>query len=183
MICMVFDILFHDVRSGLRQLRLNPLFTLTAVASLALAVGAIATIFSVGNALLFRDPVGVSQPDRLIDIGATRSGRGFSATSYPNYVDIARRVTMLEGVYAHPRFPAAMTLEAVTGGSLERLFAMQASSNYFRLLGAAPSIGRLGLDDASSVVLSQQYWVRRFGKDPTLLAAHAAVQSSSAAIW
>jgi putative ABC transport system permease protein len=166
---MVLDILVHDVRFGARQLRLNPVFTLTAVLTLGIAIGAITTIFSLGNALLFRDPQGVAQPDRLIDIGATRSGGGFSATSYPNYLDISSRVTTLEGVYAHPRFPSAMTLQTTAGGAPERVFAMQASSNYFRLLGAAPSIGRLDLEDASSVVLSRQYWVRRFGKDPNVV--------------
>lgn len=166
---MILDILAHDVRYGVRQLRLNPLFTLTAVLTLAIAIGAITTIFSLGDAFLFRDPEGVAQPVRLIDIGATRSGGGFSATSYPNYVDISQRVTTLEGIYAHPRFPSTMTLQTATGGSPERVFAMQASANYFRLLGAVPAIGRLDLDDASSVVLSRQYWVTRFGKDPNVI--------------
>src|SRR5262249_41302180 len=104
-----------------------------------------------------------------IDIGATRSGGGFSATSYPNYDDISRRVTTLEGVYTHPRFPSAMTLLAPDGGAPQRVFAMQASANYFRLLGAAPSIGRLDLEDSSSVVLSRLFWVRRFGQDPNVV--------------
>ncbi len=166
---MVFDILLHDLRSGVRQLRRHPLFTLTAVATLAIAIGTITTIFSLGDALLFRDPAGVYQPYRLIDIGATRSGGGFSATSYPNYIDISRRVTTLEGVYAHPRFPSSMTLQAAAGGSPELASVMQASPNYFRLLGAVSATGRLDLDDASSAVLSQQYWVRRFGKDPNVV--------------
>jgi predicted permease len=166
---MVLDILAQDIRYGARQLRQNPLFTMTAVLTLAIAIGAITTIFTLGRALLFRDPAGVTQPGRLVDIGATREGSGFSAASYPNYLDLARRTRTLEGVYAHPRFPSAMSLQAVATDSPEKVFAMEASANYFRLLGATPSIGRLDLEDVASVVLSRQFWGRRFGKDPNVV--------------
>jgi len=176
---MVLDIFTQDIRYGARQLRQNPLFTATALLTLAIAIGAITTIFTLGNALLFRDPAGVIQPERLIDIGTTRSGGGFSSTSYPNYLDISRRATTLQGVYAHPRFPSAMSLQVTAASAPEKVFAMQASENYFRQLGAAPSIGRLDLDDASSVVLSQQYWVRRFGKDPNVVGQTLRLNGSS----
>jgi predicted permease len=168
---MTLDILVQDLRYAARQLRHNPLFTVTAVLTLAIAIGANTTIFTLAEALLFADPVGVAQPDRLIDIGATRLGGGFSSTSYPNYIDLSQRVTTLQGVYAHPRFPTAMTLQTTAGASApERVFAMQVSSNYFRLMGAAPAVGRLDLDDdASPVVLSHAFWTRRFGKDATIV--------------
>jgi hypothetical protein len=68
----------HDVRFSARLLRRNPLFIITAALSLAIGIGANTTIFTVANALLFRAPAGVLQPDRLVDIGRTSNGSGFN---------------------------------------------------------------------------------------------------------
>jgi putative ABC transport system permease protein len=58
----------QDVRYAGRLVRRNPLFSLTAVLSLAVGIGANTTIFTIANALLFRPPAGVAAPDRLVDI-------------------------------------------------------------------------------------------------------------------
>src|SRR5262245_18388605 len=139
----------QDVRYGMRQLRDNPLFALTAVLTLSIGIGANTTVLSLANALLSRDPVGVAHPDRLIDIGFSFKGRGFGSGSYPDYLDIVRRTTTLEGVYAHPRFPQAMSF-----GS-ERIFGMEVSPNFFSVLGAVPRAGRLLVPgDGEAAVLS-----------------------------
>src|SRR6266498_1901001 len=62
----------RDVVQATRLLRRNPLFTLTAALSLAIGIGGNTAIFTVGNALILRDPVGVVDPDRLVDIGTIR---------------------------------------------------------------------------------------------------------------
>src|ERR1051326_7008026 len=92
------DTLWQDVRYSVRLLRRSPLFTLTAALSLAIGIGANATIFSVATALLFRPLPGLSDPSRLVDIGRPRNGAGFDLTSYPNFQDIAARATTLAGV-------------------------------------------------------------------------------------
>jgi predicted permease len=164
-----FENLAQDVVYGTRQLRRNPLVTLTAVLTLAIAIGANTAIFTIANALLFRDPTGVADPGRLVDIGVSYKGIGFSSTSYPNYLDIKQRTATLEDVYAYPRFPNAVNL-ATPGGSVERVFATEVSTNYFRVLGAKPAVGRM-FDgaEAGSAVLSHRLWTRRFDRDRALI--------------
>lgn len=164
-----FENLVQDVVYGTRQLRRNPPVTLTAVLTLAIAIGANTTIFTVANALLFRDPAGVADPGRLVDIGVSHKGFGFGSGSYPNYLDIKQRTTTLKGVYAHPRFPHAMSL-ASAGESRERIFATEVSTNYFTVLGAKPAVGRMfDAEETSSAVLSYRFWTRRFNRDPALI--------------
>ncbi len=156
--------LLQDVTYGMRQLRKNFIFTLTAVVTLGIGIGANTTLFTIARALLFRDPVGVAAPERLIDIGFTYKGRGFGAGSYPNYLDIASRATTLDGVYAHPRFAQPMSFEN------ERVFGFEVSSNYFTVLGAVPRLGRLlAPGDSDSVVLSHRFWTRRFHEDSSII--------------
>src|SRR5262245_20031604 len=102
--------LVQDIQYGMRKLRRSPLFALTVVLTVMIGIAAGTTVFTVANALLFREPVGVADPGRLIDIGVSFKGQGFSSGSYPNYIDIKQRATMLAGMYAHPRFPSAMSL-------------------------------------------------------------------------
>src|ERR1700704_3167992 len=111
----MFDSWLQDLRYAVRLLRRDPLFALTAVLSLAIGIGANTTIFTVANALLFRPPSGVVEPVRLVDIGTSRNGAGFGNSSYPNYVDIRKRTTTLDGVYASLLFPRAMSLSGVGG--------------------------------------------------------------------
>jgi predicted permease len=151
---------------AIRQLRRNPLFALTAVLTIAIGIGANTTVFTVANALLFRDPAGVADPGRLIDIGVSRKGQGFGSGSYANYVDIRKRVTTLSDIYAHPRFPNAMSFEK------GRVFATEVSVNYFAVLGAVPAVGRLfDENDAAEkgadavIVLSHRFWTQRFNAD------------------
>jgi putative ABC transport system permease protein len=88
----------RDLCYAARLLARNPVFALTAAVSLAIGIGANTTIFTVANRLLFREPVGVTHPDRLVDIAPTENGRfGESVIAYATYLDIRRRVTTLEG--------------------------------------------------------------------------------------
>ena len=91
----MFDSWLQDLRYAVRLLRRNPLFALTAVLSLAIGIGANTTIFAIANALLFKPPPGVVEPDRLVDVGRSRNGQGFDNGSYPNYLDIRARNTVL----------------------------------------------------------------------------------------
>src|ERR1044071_7522684 len=97
----MLETILQDVRYGFRLLRRSPLFTLTAVLSLAIGIGANTTIFSMASALLLRPLPGLSDPSRLIDIGRTQNGRGFDTASYPNFDDLRRRATMVQDVYAY----------------------------------------------------------------------------------
>src|SRR4051812_46479683 len=100
----------QDARFAVRLLRKTPLFTLTAVVSLAVGIGANATIFSVASAMLLRPMPGISAPDRLLDIGRSHHPGDFDTVSYPNYKDIRARVTTVSDVYAYDIEPHPMSL-------------------------------------------------------------------------
>ncbi len=164
----------QDVRYAARMVRRNPIFSLTAAMSLAIGIGANTTIFTVANALLFRPPAGVADPDRLVDIGRSQGGSGFDTNSYPNYLDIRSRTSTLSGVYAYRLDPQAMSLGGENGA--ERIYGEMVTANYFSVLGARPALGRLFLPEDSEqpgasplIVLSHRTWKRRFNGDPAVL--------------
>jgi hypothetical protein len=98
-----FDDARRDVRYSARVLLRNPLFALTAAASLAIGIGATTTIFTVANALLMRAPAGVADPGRLVDIFHVEEGGGLAGPTVPYslYEDLRQQSTTLEGVYAY----------------------------------------------------------------------------------
>jgi predicted permease len=163
----------RDLRHAARLLWSDPLFSLTATLSLAIGIGANTTVFTLADALLFQPAPGVAEPDRLVDIGASRTPGRFGPSSYLNYVDIRQRTTTLDGVYAYSRFPLAVTLGGIgTDAGTAIVFASIVTVNYFTVLGAVPAAGRLlsaavsEAAGASPVVLSYRCWIRRFNGDP-----------------
>jgi predicted permease len=164
---------FQDARYTVRWLRRSPLFTSVAALSLAIGIGANATIFSVTNALLLRPLPGLAEPDRLVDLGRTTDGSGFDTTSYPFYRDIRERTTTLDGVYGYRVEPSPMSL----GGAheAERVYGSVVTGNYFNVAGTRPALGRLLQDDddrepgsRAVAVVSHELWLRRFNGDRSL---------------
>jgi putative ABC transport system permease protein len=168
----VLDGMVQDVRHGVRILKNSPGFAATASLSLAIAIGANTTIFSIANALLMRPPRGVASPSTLVDVGRTMGGSGFDTVSFPNYRDLRDRTTILDGLYASETDPRPMSL----GGDreAERVYALLVTGNYFPLLGHDPALGRLlrPEDDRPgtppTAVLSYELWQRRFSGDPSI---------------
>jgi predicted permease len=172
----LLDTFGQDIRYAARLLRRYPLFTLTAALSLAVGIGANTTVFTIGTSLLRFAPAAVTEPDRIVDIGRRLEGLpvGFNPGSYPDYLDLRRRSTTLEHVYARTLFPRSMTL-AVSGGA-ENVVAEVVTTNYFSTLGTRPALGRLFLADESDrpgespvIVLSHRFWTRRFNADRTIV--------------
>jgi predicted permease len=170
----MFETLLQDARFAVRMLRKSPLFTLTAALSLAIGIGANATIFSVGSAMLLRPMPGISGSDRLVDIGRHRGDDDFDTISYPNYLDIRDRTTSFTGVYGHTLEPAPISL--TVDGDAQRSYGALVSGNYFETLNVRPELGRLlrREDDrapgsSAVAVLSHDLWVGRFGSDPTVI--------------
>ena len=162
--------LWQDVRYAVRLLRRNPLFALTATVSLAIGIGANTTIFTIANALLFKPPAGVVDPDRLVDVGRSQNGEGFDNSSYPNYVDIRSRNTVFTDIYAVRFGSEPMSLGGRDGA--ERIYGALVTTNYFTVLGTQPAVGRVfSREDSTApggaplVVLSHQFWRRRFNGD------------------
>lgn len=170
------DSLARDVRHAVRLLVRNPLFALTAALSLAIGIGADTAVFTIASALLRFSPDAVAEPARLVEIGRAFDGLpfGFNPASYPDYLDIRRRTTALDHVFAHPLFPKTMSLAAQSG--VEEVVGDVVTTNYFAALGTRAAIGRVfdagesDLPGASPiVVLSHRFWMRKFGGDPAIV--------------
>ncbi len=169
------DNLLLDIRYGLRVLRKSPAFTLVALVTLALGIGANMVVFGVLNAVLLH-PLDVSDPDNLYQIRHKQwmSGR-LLTTSYPAFEDLSRRnVTFsgMAGIYAYSH-AALRWRNAVMNVSGDEV-----SGNYFDLLGVQPQAGRFfhasdehGPDSAPCVVLSDALWRTAFQADPAIVGA------------
>lgn len=166
----------QDVAHSVRLLRLSPLFTLTAALSLAIGIGANTAIFTIANTLLFRAPDGIVEPRTLIDIGTFRGDGGLNPMPYSTYLEIGARATTLSGVFAQHIFPRVMSLSASTVATSERVFGQYVTTEFFTVLGARASAGRVfdgGDGDARNssavAVLSHGFWVRRFSQNPNVI--------------
>ena len=162
-----------DLRQAIRLLGRSPVFTLTSILSLALGIGAAATIFSLTDALLFEPTVGVTNPERLIDIGRANNGSGFDNMSHPTYVYL-REHSQTTDIAAVDFGGGPMSLG--TEGTSERVIGTLVSGNYFDVLGTRAALGRFFRADEDEVpgqrpvvVLSHAMWARRFNSDPTIL--------------
>jgi predicted permease len=153
-----------DVRLSLRQLRRAPGFTVAAVLTLALAIGANAVVFSVMNAFIIR-PLNVPNAQSLY--GLFRPGNDGGAT-YPDYVDLRDRNRSFENLIAYNLFEAGLD----TGKDPAKVWGYEVSGNYFDALGIQPYLGRFfhsadehGPNSAPFVVLTYAYWHTHFQDD------------------
>lgn len=160
------DGVVRDVRYALRQLRRSPGFAVTAIVTLALCIGANVVVFGVVNALLLR-PINVPNADRLVEI--VQRDQGNDNQSYPDYLDYRTRNSTFTDIAAYRMMTAAMR----SGGSAQRMWAFETSSNYFDMLGVQPQLGRFfhesdehGPNSAPYIVLSDGLWRTRFNGDP-----------------
>ncbi len=160
----------QDVVHGLRLLRRGPVFTFTAAASLAIGIGVNTAIFTVANSLLFRPPSGIVDAHQLVDIGTARGDGGLNPLPYPTYLEVARRATLLSGVFAQDMSPHVMSLVAADTGTAERVLGQYVTTNFFAVLGSQPSRGRLfGPGDIGVAILDHQYWMHRFNGDAGII--------------
>jgi putative ABC transport system permease protein len=163
-----------DFRHAVRVLRKAPLFSLTSILSLAVGVAASTAIFSLSDALLFRPRVGISAPERVVDIGRGMHGEGFDNFSYPVFAALRERSTLFEQMSALSFQPYVMSLS--DGASTELVYATLVSGTFFDVLGTRPAAGRFFTpeedrtpDALPVVVLSHAFWMQRFNGDPTVV--------------
>ena len=162
--------LWQDARYALRSLRKHPGFTVIAIFTLALGIGANTAIFSVINAVLLR-PLPYADADRLVVLTETVAERPIGV-SYPNFVDFRNQSTAFENVAA-VRHRESFNLTGT--GDSERLQGRLVSANFLSTLGVKPIRGRdfLAEDDrtgaAPTVMLSYALWQRRFGGDEKIV--------------
>ncbi len=163
---------WQDLRYSLRTLFKRPGFTFVVVTTLALGIGANATIFTWIKAVLLASLPGIDQPEQLVEIwGATRNNSGLSS-SYVDYLDYRDRNETFSGLIAHQVLP----LNLGRSGKPERVRGAIVSGNYFDVLGVKALIGRTFLPEEDRtpnthpvVVIGYGLWERRFGADPNVL--------------
>lgn len=162
----------QDLRFAGRQLAKSPGFTLVAVLTLALGIGATTAIFSVVYGVLLR-PLPYPQPERLVRAFAVGpKGQLHGAFSPPNFLDYRAASRSLSGLSA---FHGGTLNLSGDGGEAERLPTSWVSANFFSVLGTRPLAGRTfapGEDQPGAprvAVLSEEVWRRRFGGDPRVV--------------
>ena len=173
------DTFLQDLRYGVRTLIKNPGFTVTAVLTLALGLGANIAIFSLTDQILLR-LLPVENPKELVVLRSPgpKSGHMWSdgdqasSFSYPLYKEVRDNNNIFSGLLA--RF--AVALSVAGEGQTERANGELVSGNYFEVLGVRPVVGRVFNQDDDRVagagqviVLSHSYWTRHFGGDPAIL--------------
>ena len=158
---------FMDLRYGVRQLRKHPGFTLVALLSLALGIGANTAIFSVVNAVLLQ-PLPFENPGALVMVEEHADGERNPTFSPRDFLDLKEQASSFEYLIGYRT--GSMTL---TGGDMpERLRSYSVTADFFQAFGMEPGLGRFfeatpEEDRAGKmVVLSQGLWQNRFGKDP-----------------
>src|SRR5258707_4785394 len=164
--------LLQDMRYALRVLWKSPGFTIVAVLSLALGVGANTAIFSIVNAVLLRS-LPFSDPERLVKVIASNRGVGARdiGFSVPELDDLRTRAGVFDQVTAIQGGPTNLT----GAERPQRFELLEVSPNYFSMLGTSPHIGRVfGPGDetpgfAEAAVISDSLWARGFGRDPGVL--------------
>jgi len=163
--------LLQDVRYGARTLWKNPGFTLIAVVTLSLGIGANTAIFTVVNAALLRG-LPYRAPERLVHLFETTPQKAFAQRefSYPDYRDYQRSQSF-DGLAAYSGGGGILTGR----GEPQRIFAPAASANFFSVLGVEPLLGRTfreGEDKPGAervTVLTYGMWRRMFGGDPGVI--------------
>jgi predicted permease len=154
-----------DMRIAMRNLRRSPGFTIAAVLTLALAIGANAVVFGVLNALILR-PLNVPDAQSLYTI--ERGGYKEQATSYPDYLDLRDRNRSFDGLTAYILTQVVLD----TGRNPSEIWGYEVTGNYFDAMKIQPYLGRFfhvadehGPNSAPYLVLTYAYWHSHFQDD------------------
>ena len=174
--------LWQDLRYGARMLLKNPGFTLIAVVTMALGIGANTEIFSVVNAVLLR-PLPYQEPSRLVAVWETNLTKPGSkgSMSYPNFFDLRAQSSSFDRVASYYTNDVALTGLAAPVNVRSAVI----SAEMFDLLGAKPLLGRSFVPEEDhpdsstgrAVMISHSLWQRQFSSDPEVVGRSIMVNS------
>jgi hypothetical protein len=164
------DDMFQDLRFGARLLARNPVFTVVAVVTLALGIGANTAIFSLLDKILIRS-LPVERPEQLVTFSRDASGAP-RIISYLRYTDLRDRNDFLLGLAAYSQRPFIVG----DGNRNERVNGQIVSGNYFAVLRVQPALGRFFLPEEDRTpgthpvaVIGHSLWRQRFAADPAVI--------------
>jgi len=176
----MIETIWQDLRHGVRMLRKNPGFTVIAIISIAIGVGANAAMFSLADGLVIR-PLPVTRPGDVLTIaGVTPGALGNAPLSYPDYIDIRDQNRSFSGVVAYSLVVTSFVNRP--DEPAQRRAGMAVSGNYFDAMNVRPALGRWFRADEDQaperdavVVLDYDEWQQRFAGDPTIVDRHLRV--------
>src|SRR2546426_2248900 len=166
------EVFAQDLKHTLRMLRQSPGFTITAIATLMLGIGANTAIFSVVNTVLLK-PLPFPDPDRIVVLMNSSPQGSFPGASVPKYNVWRAQTQVLEDVTAYDTGGPGGNIAG--GERPEQVEGIHVSREFFRLFGAPVILGRTFSHDEDRprgdhvVVLSNGLWQRRFGSDASIL--------------
>jgi predicted permease len=171
--------MIKEIRYALRSLGNNVGFTVTAILSIALGIGANAGIFSLADALLLR-PLPVQRPSEVVSLSSLTAGQnsvlrmGSGTLSYRDFVDFRDKNQSFENLVAFQLVPAGFAKDAKTQPQLR--MGMLVTGNFFRALGVEPTIGRGFRPEEDQVperdavmVLSHELWEQEFASNASVI--------------
>lgn len=178
----LLESVWQDVKLAIRGLRKSPAFTLVAVASLALGIGANTAIFSFVNAVLLKQ-LPVPEPGRLVTFSLFENGKKTDGVFRLRTLDeLAERSNIFDGLLG--RFPK--TASFAVGDKSQWVMAELVTGQYFRTLKTAPALGRLLTEEDVRnaagdpvCVLSYDMWQRNFGGDPKIVGRAVSINHRS----
>jgi len=174
----MLEAVWQDLKHGARMLIKNPGFSLVAVASIAVGVGANAAMFSMADALMLR-PLQVPRASELVAVSATTPQEGAGvfrnrSLSYRDYVDLRDRSRSFAGLVAYQVLVTSFA--NLRDEPAQSRLGLAVSGNLFDTLGLQPAVGRFFLPDEDRVagrdavlVLAHETWTEQFGSDPRIL--------------
>ncbi|HUJ24224.1 MAG TPA: ABC transporter permease, partial [Bryobacteraceae bacterium] len=167
--------LWQDLRHGRRMLVKNPGFTIVAVISLAIGIGANSAMFSLADALLLR-PLPVLRPGEIVTVGTVESTAGFGSivASYRDYVDLRDQNKSFDGLAAFT--DVTFGFATARGGLPQMKMGTIVTDNFFRVMNAEPDLGRSFRPDENQVpgrdavvVLGHDFWQKELAGDRSIL--------------
>ena len=177
----IMDVTIQELRQAARRLARTPLFTTAAALTLALAIGANTSLFTVVHRVVL-NPLPYPESGRLIALDYGMPSRnvasGINAMAWQLYYQLADHARTLEDVAVHNSVPTTLTGR----GEPEQILSTYATPSLTSVLRVSPAIGRWFTEDegdtgaASVAVLSHGLWMRRFGGDPTVVGRSIALE-------
>src|SRR5271168_1974802 len=161
------ETLLQDLRYGFRMLVKNPGFTAVAVVTLALGIGANTALFSVINGVLL-SPLPFPEPDQLVTLHENKPNFEGGSLSYPNFLDWQKENHTFSSLALARTYAFSLT----GTGEAEQVSGDYVSSDFFRILGVNPVVGRTFAKDEDQVgagpvaLISEGLWRRKFSSAP-----------------
>jgi len=166
------DQILRDLKLALRTLAKAPIFTLVVIATIALGIGANATIFTWVKAIALKPVPGVADSRQLVTLNGSRDKRTGIANGFWEYTYIRDNAKVFQGVFAHE----LVTMSLSEGGRPEFVVGSVSSGNYFDVLGVRAALGRTFRPEEDVApnanplaVLSHRIWQQRFSGDPQII--------------